>query len=281
MPHKITVRTNGQTLTVNASISHWTSEALALAASSSNDVESTTTTTIRSDYDLWFANTATEATITVKSSDGTELLAQTFPVTPGHPNRVLNPLPTVAQLAADSQTGQGGFTVGDYYMTFQSTNTATQLLTLDRLLLQPWYLPENVTIDRLGAEVTSAGSAGSVVRLGIYADNGAGLPGSLVLDAGTIDGTSNTVQTITLDPTTSLTRGLYWWGCAAQVAACTIRAHSGLYAGVPITFGTSAPTADLKNVSVYQSSVSGALPATFTKSGNTTTNTARLHFRVA
>ena len=98
----VTVKTSGQTLTVQASISHWTSEALAVTASSANDVESTTTTTITSDYTLYFANSATSATITVKQLDGTVLFAAPLNVELGVGPRTLSPLPTVAQLAEDA-----------------------------------------------------------------------------------------------------------------------------------------------------------------------------------
>lgn len=102
MPHKTTVKTNGQILTVNASVSHWTTEALALTASGTNDVESTTTTVISSDYDLWFANTATTATITVKQRDGSTLATYSnLQVNPGVGTRILDPLPDRYQVAAD------------------------------------------------------------------------------------------------------------------------------------------------------------------------------------
>ena len=99
---EIKVRTNGQTLRVNASVSHWTTAALAVTASGTNDVESTTTTTITSDYSMHFANTATTATITVKQLDGTTLVAQTFEVNPGVGLRILNPVPDNYQIATDA-----------------------------------------------------------------------------------------------------------------------------------------------------------------------------------
>lgn len=102
MAHGTVIATNGQTLTVNASVSHWTTEALAVTASGTNDVESTTTTTITSDYTLWFANTATTATITVKQLDGTILYTGTLDVSPGVGTRRLAPVPDSYQRAAES-----------------------------------------------------------------------------------------------------------------------------------------------------------------------------------
>jgi hypothetical protein len=101
MPHGTTIRTNGQTLTVQASVSYWTTEALALIASANDDIANTVVTTITTDTTLWFANTATTTRLTVKQLDGTTLFAQDVEVNPGVGRRVLNPLPDVYQSAAD------------------------------------------------------------------------------------------------------------------------------------------------------------------------------------
>lgn len=77
----------------------------------------------------------------------------------------------------------------------------------DILISIPFIVAKQMTIDRIGVEITGAGSAGSVVRLGIYDDNNV-IPNNLVLDAGTIAGDSATVQSITINQT--LNPGLYW-----------------------------------------------------------------------
>lgn len=66
------------------------------------------------------------------------------------------------------------------------------------LYTYPVYVPRDCTIDRIGAEVTAAAAA-STITLGIYADNGSGRPGALVLDAGTINGNSATAQEIVIN----------------------------------------------------------------------------------
>lgn len=70
------------------------------------------------------------------------------------------------------------------------------------------------TLDRIGVEVTKEGSAGAVLRLGIYADNGKGLPETRVLDAGTIDATILGTHEITISQV--VTSGVYWLVCASQ-----------------------------------------------------------------
>lgn len=103
----VTIRTNGQTLSVNASISYWTSAALAVTASSSNDVESTTWTTITSDSTLYFANAndTTWATVTIKQLDGTTLGTHLLNVQTGAGPYTLNPVPNGYQAAGDLRQG--------------------------------------------------------------------------------------------------------------------------------------------------------------------------------
>jgi len=73
------------------------------------------------------------------------------------------------------------------------------------------------TIDRIGFKVdTTVGSAGSVCRLGVRADN-AGYPGAtVVLDAGTVATESASDKTITVSQ--ALPAGLYWLTITHQVA---------------------------------------------------------------
>jgi len=110
---------------------------------------------------------------------------------------------------------------GRYYgMQSIAGTTASQTLNEQRWF--PFFVPNSVTADRIGAEVTTAGSAGSVLRLGIYEhDYTTDLPGALLLDAGTIDGTSATFQEITISQ--ALTPGIYWFSSVAQVASLTAR----------------------------------------------------------
>jgi hypothetical protein len=257
MPHKITVKTNGQTLTVNASVSHWTSEALALAASGTNDVESTTTTTITADYNLWFANTATTATITVKQLDGTVLLQQEFPVGPGFGPRTLNPLPDPFAVAADSGV-YGRFRViksGRYYATNGSV-AGTQALGTGVMSLVPFWSPGVWSADRMAVSVTT-GAASAVVRLGIYGVNTFDEPSTLLLDAGTVDGTSTAVVEATMSYTFG--KGLYYLAAVSQVGNATLRTlGTGSSLTVPHDSAANALSANGQN-GYTVSSITGAL----------------------
>jgi hypothetical protein len=84
----------------------------------------------------------------------------------------------------------------------------------------PLMAPASTSIDRIGIEVTSAGTASvSVCRLGIWANSG-GAPGTLLLDAGTVATDSTGLKEITISQ--ALTLGtLYWLGVVPQDAAAT------------------------------------------------------------
>lgn len=84
---------------------------------------------------------------------------------------------------------------GDYWSP-PSTRTTTALVA-GTMYTHPVSSATARLWDRIGAEVTGA-AASSTITLGIYADDGEGSPGALLLDAGTIDGNSATAQEITI-----------------------------------------------------------------------------------
>lgn len=84
---------------------------------------------------------------------------------------------------------------------------------------QPFWVPATTTFTRLATFVTTGGSAGSLIRFGIYADSG-GFPGNLLLDAGTVASTSSAaVAEATIAQ--SLTQGQYWISLVTQGAPVT------------------------------------------------------------
>lgn len=84
----------------------------------------------------------------------------------------------------------------------------------------PFVLAKTTTFDRLGVDVAVAGAAGAVVRLGIFANNTDGEPGTLIIDAGTVDVTT-TGGKVTTAFSQSLSPGLYWFCAVGQVAGTT------------------------------------------------------------
>lgn len=135
----------------------------------------------------------------------------------------------------------------------------------------PLFVGKQSTVDMIGVNVTVAGGAGCVLHLGIYADDGFGFPGALVLDAGSVSGTSTGNRTIAISQV--LPAGLYWLACAVRVAGSpTITASGGTPAPYPVSYASLA-NAMLGGHGGYTDALTGgvdlALPSTWT---GTTTN---------
>lgn len=119
-------------------------------------------------------------------------------------------------------------------------------------------VPTSITVNSIACEVTSAGTTGAVIRLGIY-NTTDGFPTTLVLDAGTVDATTTGAKTITISQ--ALAAGTYCLAAVVQGGATTrptVRVVS-LASGIP------QPTSTAYHRSCFtQYAVTGALPATFT-----------------
>ena len=174
---------------------------------------------------------------------------------------------------------------GMYYLTTPHTATSTNgAMGNGTGRFSPWTVRRTMQFVRIGAEVTAAGEAGSVVRLGIYADDGTGYPGALVLDAGTIAGDSATVQEITIAQV--LTPGLYWIGGVVQNAPATrpsLRCISMDLTGlVPLTVGTKPIVNHPAGVGFVGFGMTGALPAVWpTVTPNISAVAARVFVKTA
>lgn len=153
-----------------------------------------------------------------------------------------------------------------FYVNSPNATSTSAALTVGQLRMTPWVVPQALRLDRLGAEVTAAGDVGSRFRVGIYADNGTGHPGALVIDAGQIAGDAVGLQFATIDVT--LPAGLYWVGGAVQVVTTTqptIRtATAPVAAPVMIPLGTGVPGANGMALGVGQAGVTDVFPAAVT-----------------
>lgn len=144
-------------------------------------------------------------------------------------------------------------------------DATTQTASLNVIRYQSFIVPKAITIDRIAMEITAGGSAGSLVRLGIY-DSSNTLPNSLVLDAGTIAGDSATFQSININQT--LAPNLYWLcfvhNSAALITfrACNRNAWSNIL-GQPSTLGGGTISGSL----IQTNYTYGNLPSTFDSTG--------------
>lgn len=145
-------------------------------------------------------------------------------------------LPTTAAvidaiLLATSSLAPGAYVPGGHYF-FNSPggNSTSSGLTADRARTSAALIITSVDIEALTAEFTVAGDAASVFRVCIWADDGFGRPGELVIDAGTIStgtgdagdvATGGTPGHYSIDVTLTLEPGLYHVGGIVQGVSST------------------------------------------------------------
>lgn len=132
---------------------------------------------------------------------------------------------------------------------------STQSVGRNNIQYMPLIVSRACTMDEVGMEITGAGTAGSVVRIGLYNSTNL-LPTTLIFDAGTILGDSATAQFITLGTPQVLQPGLYYWAVNHNsVATITFRAVA-LGATQPLlgqtnTLGTAYGTFFVNTSSTY------------------------------
>jgi len=131
----------------------------------------------------------------------------------------------------------------------------TVAMVLDRLYFAPVVVSRRRIIAELGMIAIVAGATGSVSRFAVYSDI-EGVPGALLIDAGTVSSaaTGNTTKPVGL----VVEAGMYWVAVIAQggVAPPTVRRLDGGDSRVGVR--------NIANVASngYYIDVSGALPAT-------------------
>jgi hypothetical protein len=184
-----------------------------------------------------------------------------IPTTPGEVGA--EPAGAVASLKAKMQLPS--FLTARYYgPRFMTPTTLTLIEARGFAGAMPVHDPHS--FDRIGVEVTTAGSTGAVIRLGLYAERGDGHPGDLVVDAGTVDATTTGLKEITINSQAS---GPWTWiVVVSQGAAATQPVVRGL-TGQMVPLGHSNPpgAANLSGVVSPAGSLAGALSSTFPTSG--------------
>lgn len=177
-----------------------------------------------------------------------------------------DPAGTLSTVAARLTATEWGVTKTQRYATGASGSAVTGVMTANKMYGVLYPVAVAHSIDRIVVQPTTGGSAGSVIRLGVYKADANGADYTLVLDAGTVDGTTTGALAITIDQ--ALTPGMYWLVAVGQGSPST----------QPTIVGTSAPSglahfiSGTVAASMGQSltglestaTVSGALPSTDT-----------------
>lgn len=148
---------------------------------------------------------------------------------------------------------------GDYFAPIPGPKTTTTFSTLNRETHVPVWLPAG-TIDRIVIECTTQ-VATAIARLGIRADDGTGLPGTLIAEATTTADlfTATGMQVLTISATLP-TEGRYHLVCCPQTAAGTIRCVTTHDPLAPVRLGTGTPTVSTSSlITTHVAGVSGAL----------------------
>lgn len=146
-----------------------------------------------------------------------------------------------------------------------------------RLRLSPVWMPP-ISISAIGLEVIAAGVATCTIRPALYADNGNGFPGALVLDPGSVAGDAIALPQINLGVPFVWPGGIIWLGAVRQTAAGanpSTRAigYPAFLAPLPSAVGPAAADSFL---SVFLAGVAGALPPTMAGATMDTTPATRL-----
>lgn len=165
-------------------------------------------------------------------------------------------------MAGTSWFRTGYYTSGDFTATTTSVSP-----TVDVLLARPFLCPVRQSFDRVGFNVTSGGSAGAVLRCGIYG-NDAGEPGTLISEFGTVStvtsGSKEITISLTLDP------GVYWLAGVCQTTNCTA-SGAGTFFSPFASASTTTSLVTTQRAALSTSGVTGALPTTATWASATLT----------
>jgi hypothetical protein len=147
-----------------------------------------------------------------------------------------------------------------YYSTGPFALGSPNTMSQDTMWLTPIYAPVAVPLASIGLQVTTA-VASTTIRLGIYADNGSGMPGALILDAGTIDSSTTGFKEITISQ--AVGPGLLWLAGVAHTGAPSTAMHGTDQGG--LSTSSSSDIANSSSIPGYtQASVTSTLPANAT-----------------
>lgn len=168
----------------------------------------------------------------------------------------------------------GSYPTGRYFgPAVVAAPTAAGVSLANRLMAAPMYMRSASLVKTLSFDITTGNAAAWNARMCVYADTGAGLPGALVADGGTIavgSGSVTGVQTATLAGNgVVMGPGWYWSAFMADNNSENVSSIGNGAAG-PITssrlMGWSSPAnavAGTTATGVFAAQTFGACPATF------------------
>lgn len=176
--------------------------------------------------------------------------------------------------------------VGRFYgPSVTAAPAGSALSAANRLIVVPYYLSGTATLKSLSFNITTGNASAWNGRMCVYADNGAGLPGALAVDSGTVavgSGSVTGVQTATLGGGGTSLGGpaWYWVGMMADSAAESLSSITNangivLSSGKLLGWASAANVVgNANNASVYMAQTFGACPSAFSASPTFNDNSA-------
>lgn len=145
--------------------------------------------------------------------------------------------------------------VSGHYLVSMGSGVVNQILPLYRPLFVPMWLSDSAQVDRIAVEVATSASANGLVRLGIYSPNSKGLPGQLIVDAGTVDGSIVGVKQAVINHTLT---GLVWLCVVSQIGNVSLKCFTNTIQAYPSP--TTGAVSAGKLALSYNTYYYGALP---------------------
>lgn len=180
-----------------------------------------------------------------------------------HQPRYLNADGTAAAFGEGDRFNR--FTAGRWYPV-QIGGANTTNANASRAFAVPMPLPRYAQLGGIGIEVSTAWTTAGNARVGVYADTGFAMPGTRLLDCGTVTATASVK---TFATTLDLAAGMYWLVAVNQggsgATTGQFRAVAGLHDWIGDPSTTPATTFMNGSINAYYSDTgfTGALPASF------------------
>ena len=145
--------------------------------------------------------------------------------------------------------------------------TSTLLLVTETGYATPFYLDRKIAISAVAALVTSAGTASSKIRIGLYTwDPATRALGTLVKDFGQVDAATTSIQSVAASgASATIEPGWYAWAiCTTAALPATIRTFLAAMAAVAGAYTISTTTAlqDIHYTFTATGYAAAGLPAT-------------------
>jgi hypothetical protein len=135
---------------------------------------------------------------------------------------------------------------------------ATLALAANTLYGVPFVPPADMAVDRVAANITSAASAGKLIRIGLYdADPVSGAPRNLLAASGALAADATGLITATIDQKLRSDK-LYWLACVSD-GTPTLTSTTGARSALGVTDASDAGG----GASVTRTFTYAALPATW------------------